>query len=231
LAALAMACGCSASTPPAESVGCEKDTDCKGARICVNGVCTDADGGSGGAEGGVSDATLEGGPVSLDAASEGVGSNASDAADATLGEGGGSDAPSGSDASGASDAGCATGTLSCNGQQPTICTALGTWQSVGAPCSGTTFESDPVACVDGACVQCAPSWTRCVSWETETDAAPLIVWGIQTCLANDTWPSGHETSWAGPGLEPEPEGTVFCSEGCNPGAGDSGIQGHAYCVN
>ena len=48
LAALPMACGGASPPPPADSVGCAEDTDCKGTRICVSGVCTDADASSGG---------------------------------------------------------------------------------------------------------------------------------------------------------------------------------------
>jgi hypothetical protein len=37
--------GCSSSpSPPATNVGCAKDTDCKGTRICVSGVCTNPSG-------------------------------------------------------------------------------------------------------------------------------------------------------------------------------------------
>ncbi|MEM1033275.1 MAG: hypothetical protein AAGN82_23260, partial [Myxococcota bacterium] len=39
LAALVLATGCS---PPARVGGCDKDIDCKGARICVARACTDA---------------------------------------------------------------------------------------------------------------------------------------------------------------------------------------------
>jgi hypothetical protein len=38
---LAMACAKAASSPP-ELVGCAKGTDCKGSRLCVGGVCTNA---------------------------------------------------------------------------------------------------------------------------------------------------------------------------------------------
>src|SRR5580658_9759002 len=114
LAALAMACSGS-SSPPAGGVECTKDTDCKGARICVSGECTEADGGSGGAIGDVS-----------------TGSQADGAPDATLND------ASNDAARDASDGGCALGTLSCNDQQPTICAGSETWQNVGAPCSGST---------------------------------------------------------------------------------------------
>jgi hypothetical protein len=43
LAALAIACS-GGGSPPAASVGCAKDTECKGSRICVSGVCTNAGG-------------------------------------------------------------------------------------------------------------------------------------------------------------------------------------------
>ncbi len=44
-AMLAMACS-GGGNPPAASVGCAKDTDCKDSRICVSGVCTDVGSGS-----------------------------------------------------------------------------------------------------------------------------------------------------------------------------------------
>jgi hypothetical protein len=61
------------------------------------------------------------------------------------------------------DAGCSSGTLACNGQQPTSC-ADSTWQTLGDACSGTT----PM-CFEGMCVECQPGSTGCSGSE---DAGP-----------------------------------------------------------
>jgi len=97
-----------------------------------------------------------------------------------------------------SDAGCSVGTLSCNGQQPTICTGSGTWQNVGNPCSGST-----PACLNGACVQCAPSSMQCSGNS------------VETCNSTDQWGSGVACS------QPTPDcnlGACTCLESTCSGA-------------
>ncbi|MGH7297364.1 MAG: hypothetical protein ACRELB_20680 [Polyangiaceae bacterium] len=65
--------------------------------------------------------------------------------------------------------------LSCNGQQPTICTGSGTLQNVGNPCSGST-----AVCLSGACVTCAPGTGRCIDQQQQP----------QECDSAGTWQNG-----------------------------------------
>ena len=69
---------------------------------------------------------------------------------------------------------CTLGAQSCDGTQPETCTGAGTWQPVGAPCSG-----DTPTCLAGACVGCTPKSTRCSG-----DASDL---GLETCSDIGIW--------------------------------------------
>jgi hypothetical protein len=63
---------------------------------------------------------------------------------------------------------CTPGAVQCNGQQPQICDATGTWQSNGAVC--------PNVCTSGACAgSCAPGATQCTNG------------GVETCSASGQW--------------------------------------------
>jgi len=60
------------------------------------------------------------------------------------------------------DGACPVGALSCSGPQPQICTNSGTWQNVGAACTG-----DAPACLGGACVACTPGSSGCTGQQPE----------------------------------------------------------------
>jgi hypothetical protein len=118
----------------------------------------------------------------------------------------------------ASDAGCTLGALSCNGAQPQICASGGTWQNVGAPCTGST----PV-CLAGACVQCLPGSMECAA-----DAGAAV----DTCSAEGAWGSPVACTQPTPacagGLCVCPNGDALSNGVCCPTA-ETGCSG--VCVN
>lgn len=62
----------------------------------------------------------------------------------------------------ASESACALGTLDCDDAQPELCTGSGTWQPVGAACSGAK-----PACLAGACADCTPGTLGCNGQQPE----------------------------------------------------------------
>jgi hypothetical protein len=71
---------------------------------------------------------------------------------------------------GSADGACTVGSLSCSGAQPQICNNAGTWQNVGAACTGSM-----PACLGGACVDCTPGSLGCNGQQPEK------------CDATGTW--------------------------------------------
>lgn len=109
-----------------------------------------------------------------DAAGDSPGADSGGSSSGSSGSGGDGGDSGKSDSGTAAEAGCSTGSLSCNGQQPTTCTGGGTWQPIGNPCSGTT-----PACLNGSCVpsvSCTPSSLTCIS-STE----------LASCNASGQW--------------------------------------------
>jgi len=88
--------------------------------------------------------------------------------------------------------GCTFGDQICNGQQPEICTASGTWTDLGT-CSGST-----PACLGGSCVECSPGVTAC----TGSTGSGLGT-GIETCSGSGQWEPSVPCS----------QPTPACSEG------------------
>ncbi len=130
----------------------------------AEGSSGSSSGGSGSSSGGV------------DAAGDSPGTDSGGSSGGSSGSGG--DGGDSGKSDGGTDAGCSTGSLSCDGQQPTTCTGAGTWQPIGNPCSGTT-----PACLNGACVpsvSCTPSSLLCVS-----------TMEIASCDAAGQWVTGQ----------------------------------------
>ena len=119
-----------------------------------------------------------------------------------------SDSGADSASSGDADKGpCTSGTLSCNGTQPQMCTGSSAWQNVGAPCSGTT----PV-CQKGACLgldaSIAGADNNClIGGKTYADNEPNPTNACQICTFNTS-----NTSWSNiTGLAPKINTTALCS--------------------
>lgn len=106
------------------------------------------------------------------------------------------------------DGGCVVGTLGCNNEHPSICTATGDWADVGAACSGRTR-----VCLVGTCVECVPSTSRCAAN------------AVEVCDADGHWGSMAECT------QPSPD----CSEGAESAscvcAGGSDNLCSGICVN
>lgn len=190
-----------------------------------------------GAQDGAPQADTGGGTDST-APSDGGGHEGGDAGptDATTDGHGGSDAADASDASPLPDGGCSpVGALDCSGTQPVICTG-GSWQPVGAPCTGTT----PV-CIKGACDACTPGSVQCNGQQPQT-CDPSGAWQDlgaacqnQTCVTGaceglcapgQSMCAGNSVQSCGPGGQwgsPTPCTNQACLNGactgvCTPGA-------------
>lgn len=143
------------------------------AAACSSNETTDATPDGGREDGAANDGTVDGSfetglPANETGATDGSAASDGTSEDATQSEAdaaGRADGADGADVNndGGTEGGCVIGTLACGGQQPQICTASGTWQNVGAPCSGTT----PV-CLGGACVTCSPGDVGCNGSQPET---------------------------------------------------------------
>jgi hypothetical protein len=122
-------------------VGCAKDTDCKGSRICVNGACTDVPGGPDGAEA----------DAEADASSDVASDAASEAADVSVADAPGHDSGDAADGSDASESGSQPSPLPCSETCSTgCCDANGTCQAgtsnavcgwYGRACSDCTLST------------------------------------------------------------------------------------------
>ena len=121
---------------------------------------------------------------SVDAAGDSPGPGPDSGGSSGDGSGSGGDGGDSGSEGGMTEAGCAVGSLSCNGQQPTTCTGAGAWQAIGNPCSGTT-----PACLNGACVpsvSCTPSSLLCISTMEIASCDAAGQWVIGQCPAGCT---------------------------------------------
>ncbi len=192
---------------------CCDGTACNDALACVSALCT-----SPSDDGGIGDATVD---VSVDAIA--MPPDAGDATGATTDVAVEASVDATLDA--APEAGCTAGTLACNGAQPTICTAGGTQQSVGAPCAGST-----PFCLGGACVVCSPNATRCSGS------------GVETCMSDGSWGTAVQCAQPVPDcvsgacacaetmcggacadLKTDPNNCNVCSHSCQGGACSAGM--------
>ena len=130
------------TNPP--DMGCVKDTDCKGDRVCEDGMCVAPSGGAGGASSG-------GGRA--DGGTEAGGSDASGGRRATGGMTMGGTSAGGADSGGSANGGASTGGVSAGGVgaggKPVMC-------SVGQkPCQGKCVYPTPaVGCDLDSCAAC-----------------------------------------------------------------------------
>jgi hypothetical protein len=197
------------SHPP--GVGCVKDTDCKGDRVCANGMCVDPSGG--GAGGSPTDppdssggANLSTGGRGADGGSDAGGSDASGGRRAT--GGGGATTMTGGTSSGGADSGGTGNGGAGTGGKPAMC-------SVGQkPCQGKCVYPTPaVGCDLVSCTACAGAvpahgYATCANSQCSYECAAGYVKVSGFCIA--TGGTGGFTGGAGGRM-----GTGGFTESCN----------------